>query len=217
VKGRFSSDLNGHSDKGRRPGNPNSTRTVFDRQHESKRRRTQETPIPGPSTLSKQGPLDKSIDLTNDDTEPVSRSSMVTDDSEDSLNLGAEKRSRARVAGDGHATQRLRAGSRGGKPPEVLNSDTEIEPIEEFPPQPRKGVVQTIVRNIERNNVPKLQLNSDNPLNLLPLANRKLKVGPLTEEEGRRLTRSLPAKVYRLSHQAHAVYKWFQRQGESFA
>ena len=147
----------------------------------------------------------------------MSRSSLVADDSEDSLNLGAEKRSKARIAGDGHATQRLKAGPRGGKPAETLDSDTETEPIEEFPAQQRKGVVRTIVRNFERNHAPKLPLNSDNPLVSLPLTNHKSKVGLLTKEEGCRLTRSAPAKVYRLNHEAHAVYKWFQRQGQIFA
>ena len=114
----------------------------------------------------------------------MSHSSIVTDDSEDSLNLGAEKRSKTRIAGDGRATQRLKADPRGGKLSEVY-SDTETEPIEEFPPQPRKrvGMVKDIVQTFERSGVPKLQLTSDNPLNSLPLANHKPKVGLLTEEE----------------------------------
>lgn len=109
----------------------------------------------------------------------MSHSSIVTDDSEDSLNLGAEKRSKTRIASDGRATQRLKADPRSGKSSEVLNSDTETEPIEEFPSQPRKrgGVVKDLVRSFERNDAPKLQLTSDNPLNLLPLANHKPKVG----------------------------------------
>ena len=124
------------------------------------------------------------------------RSSTAADDSEDSLNLGAEKRSKARIAGDGRATQRLKAGPTGGKSSDVINSDTETELIEEYPSQPRnKGKGQTIIRNIESKNAPKLQLTSNNPLDQLSPVNLKSKVDFLAEEEGFRLTHLLTDKV----------------------
>jgi hypothetical protein len=150
----------------------------------------------------------------------VSYSSTDTDDSEDSLDLGADNRSKVRIAGDGRATQRMKAGPGGGKSSEILNSDVETEPIEEYPPHARKkGKVQTVIRNIERKGAPKLQLSSDYPLDLLPPADLKSKVGFLAEAEGFRLTRLSPnaEKVYPLNHEAHAIYKPFERRGESFA
>ena len=171
-------------------GNPNSHRTVFNDPsplHEPKRRKTQETSSPrklGSSTLSKPKP----IDPTKGDAELVSHGSTVAD-SDDSLNLGAETRSKPRIAGDGSATRRLKADHGGGESSKVVNSDTETEPIDEFPSQPKTGgKVRGIVENIERKSTkphpPKLQLVSNNPLNLL-LANNKPKVRLFTEGEGR--------------------------------
>jgi hypothetical protein len=130
----------------------------------------------------------------------VSHSSTVADDSEDSLNLGAAERSKARITGDGHATRRLRADNRGGESSKVVNSDTETEPIDEFPSQPKKGgKVQRIVQNIESNggkpHPPKLRLGPSNPLDSLP-TNHKPRVRHFTEGESRladtRVTRQSP-------------------------
>ena len=144
---------------------------------------------PGPSILSKPDPLDKPIDLTTDDAELVSHGSTVADDSEDSLNLGAAERSKARIVDDGRATQRLKADRRGGESSKVVNSDTETEPIDEFPSQQKKGgKVQSIVQKIERNGgkllAPKLQLAQGNPLSSLS-ATHKQKVRLFTEGEDR--------------------------------
>ena len=175
-----------------------------------KRRRTQDTSLPRkpePLPLVRRGPFDKPIDLTRDDAELASHSSTAADDSEDSLNLGAEERSKARIASDGRATRRLKAGHRGGESSRVVNPDSETEPIEgsssqpieESSSRPKKGKVHSMVQNIERNDVgsrpPKLQLIPDNPLNSLPV-NHKPKVRLFTEGEGRladtRATRQSP-------------------------
>jgi len=180
-------------------GNPNSCHAVFT--PDRKRRRTQDTPFPrrpGPPPPPRRGPPDKPIDLTKDDAELVSYSSTAADDSEDSLNLGAAERSKARIAGDGRATRRLKAGQRSGESSKVVNPDSEMEPIEEFLPQPKRGGrVKSMVQNIERNGAhpPKLQLFTENPLNSLSVS-RKLKVRLFTEGEGRladtRVTRQSP-------------------------
>jgi hypothetical protein len=180
-----------------RGGNPNSSGAVFNSSHAQKRRKTRKTSPPrntGPSSLSKQ------IDLTKEDAELVSYSSTVADDSEDSLNLGTAERSRSRIAGDGRATQRLKADCGGGESSKAVDTDTETEAIEDFPVPTRKpavvggkgGVVRNMVRDYESNNgksrAPKLNLNSSNPSNPLnPLSSGKprLKVRFLfTEEEG---------------------------------
>ena len=126
----------------------------------------------------------------------MSHSSTAADDSEDSLNLGAEKWSKARITGDGRATRRLKASPRGGESSDALNLDTEKEPIEEYPPQPRKREnVQTVIPNVEHKHAPQLQSTSGNPLDSLSPVTLKSKVGFLPEEEGCRLTRFSSDKV----------------------
>ena len=127
-------------------GNPNSGRNVFNGSpHEHKRRRTS---FPGPS---RREILGKPIDLTKDGAELASHSSTVADDSDDSLSLGATERSKAHIADDGRATQHLKADHRGGKSSRIANSDTETEPLDELPSQPKKGgKAQSIVQNLER-------------------------------------------------------------------
>jgi len=151
---------------------------------------------PEPLPLVRRGPLDKPIDLTRDDAELVSHSSTAADDSDDSLNLGAEERSKARIASDGRATRRLKAGHRGGESSKVVNPDSDTEPIEGSSSQPieesssrpkKRGKVQSMVQNIERNGVgsrpPKLPLTPDNPLNSLP-GSHKPKVRLFIDGEG---------------------------------
>lgn len=157
-------------------GNPNSVRGVFNPTPASKRRKTEEGPSPinpGTSGLPKRSRVDKPIDLTKDD---ASHSPTVTGDSDDSLNLGAAERSKPRIADDGRATQRLKAERRGGRSSKTADTDTEDEPIDEFPaptkkPVKEKGVVRGIVQNLESRNgqvPPKLPLNSYNPLKSVP-------------------------------------------------
>jgi len=198
----MANNIDGHPGKGPSvptKGNPNSHRSVFEPLHEPKRRKTQETSSPrkpGPSGHSKRAFLDKPIDLTKDDAELVSHISTVADDSDDSLNLGAAERSKARIAGDGRATQRLKADHGGGESSKAVDTDTETEAIEEFPistgeptmVKGKGGRVRAIARNFELNggkpDPPKLPLNSGNPFNPLSLANRKPRVRLFTEEEG---------------------------------
>ena len=189
--------MDGHPGKGPSvvtKGNPNSHRSVFELQRESKRRKTQETSSsrkPGPSDLSKRVFLEKPIDLTEDDAELVSHISAVADDSDDSLNLGAAERSRVRIAGDGHSTQRLKADHGGGESSKAVDTDTETEAIEEFPvptmAKGKVGMVRAIARKFEHEggkpHPPKLPLNSGNPFNPLLPANPKPKVRLFTEEE----------------------------------
>ena len=165
-------------------GNPNSYRTVFDVQsHESKRRKIDETSSsrqPEPFRLSKRGLLGGPIDLTGDDAEVASYSST---DSEDPLNLGAEERSKskARIVRDGPFTRRLRTDHRGGESSKVVDSDPHTGPIQE---SASKGKVRGFVHIIEGGQPPKLQLNSENPLDSLSPASRKPKVRLFIEEEG---------------------------------
>jgi len=163
-------------------GNPNRKGSVFDSPQEPKRRKTQKMQpqkrlvLPGPS---EQGPGDKTIDLTNDDGEPVSLSSTAADDSEDSLNLGAGERSRTRIVSDGRATRSLRADRAGGEPSRTVGAGTEIvEPIDEFPVHGGEaGRVRRIRWKFENKSYPpKLQLHQSNPLGSLQPANYRSRV-----------------------------------------
>jgi len=156
-------------------GNPNGKRSVFEMPN--KRQRTQKISPSinsGPSG-SKQSSVDRRIDLTNSDAESSSRTPTVAEISDDSLNLGAEKRSSSRIVNDGRATQRLKGSHRGGESSKAVEMDSETEAIGSFP-EPKwmrmkgKGVhVQNMVRNFESRSgggahPPKLELTSGAPL-----------------------------------------------------
>ena len=199
--------------------NPTSRHDVF--VHDRKRRRTRDTSLPTkpePLTLVRRGPLDKPIDLTRDDAELVSHSSMTADDSEDSLDIGAAERSKARIASDGRTTRRLKAGHRGGESSKAVNSDSETGPIEGSSSRPkREGKVQSMVQSIERNGVgprpAKLRLHPDNPLNSLPVS-RKPKVHILLKGKVGWLIHGLLEKA-QLRSRVHDFYTWTERQEES--
>lgn len=155
-KTRLASNLNGHPSRGS-SGNPNSHSSVFS-SHTHKRAKTQSTPFSR-----------KEIDLTGDDPEPIPRGQAAADDSDDSLNIGAQEGSRSRIAHDGHATRRLRAERGDAGPSKVAHSDTETDQIEEFPEKP--GKVLTLAHRYEARNAavrPKLELKPGNPLSSLP-------------------------------------------------
>lgn len=198
---RFSNNIHDRPSKGPSapvPGNPNSHRTVFSGQsRERKRRKTEETSSsrqPGPSTLPNQGLSDRQIDLTKDDVELVSHSSTVADDSEDSLNLGAEERSKIRIADDGPSTRRLKADRRGGESSKAVNPDVQTEPIEEYPSQLK---VKSMVQRIEQHGgkPQKLALGWQNPLDHVSPTNRKQKVRLFIEKEGGRLIPGLSDNI----------------------
>ena len=188
-KGRFENNLHGplpNKVAAMRPANPNSDRTVFI-PPPNKRRKTLKTPPPinpGPLSLSKRSSVERHIDLTKDEVGLGPHSSTASGDSDDSLNLLPPS---SRIANDGHATRRLKAGR--GESSKAADSDAEAEAIEEYPeetkkrmtPKDRGGKVQGIVQNIESRNGgevrrPKLHLNSDNPLVLFPPSKHKTKV-----------------------------------------
>jgi len=132
--------------------------------------------------------------------------------------MGAAERSKARIASDFRATRRLKAGHRGGESSKAVNSDPETGPIEESSSRPkRRGKVQNMVQNIERNGVgprpPKLQLSPDNPLSSLPVS-RKLKVRLLLKGKVGWLIHGLLEKA-QLRPQVHDIYTWTDRQEES--
>jgi len=179
-------------------GNPNSNRSVFD--PPSKRRKTQKTstPInPGPSGFPKRSSVDRQIDLTKDEVELAPHNLTVAEDSDDSLNLRATEGSRPRIANDGRATQRLKAGRRGGESSEVVDTDTETDPIDEYveprrklvTPKGERGKVRGIVQNIEsrggRESGPaKLSLGPSKPVMSLPPRRHPLKVRLFFIKEG---------------------------------
>ena len=150
-KGRLRSNIDVHPGSGS-SGNPNRRASIFE-SPANKRLKTQST--------SRQR---KAIDLTTDDTEPIFRSSTAAEDSDDSLNLGN------RITNDGHATRRLKTQRRDVESPKVARSDTEPDPIEDFPEiktneKPRK--VSNMIRQYENRNSgghPKLALKPGNPL-----------------------------------------------------
>ena len=156
-------------------GNPNSSHSVFNLPN--KRQRTHETtPLinAGPSGPHKHSSIDRQIDLTNNDVESISRSPT---DSEDSLNLGSEKRPSSRIANDGRATQRLKGSHRSGKSSKAVDTGSEVEGIDDFPvtkwgqmmPKEQKVNVRSMVRNLEsrgggESHPRKLNLKSGAPL-----------------------------------------------------
>lgn len=110
-----------------------------------------------------------------DDAKPLSRSSVVTEDSDDSLLIT----SKGRIANDGPATQRL-SGRRDAGSSKVVHSDTETEVIEDFLEMTKKPVsrVKAAVRQYEsRNGTPKLPLDSSNPLAHISPVKPKSRVG----------------------------------------
>ena len=208
--------------------NPNSSRSVFD--PPNKRRKTQETLPPinlGPSGPPKRSSVTGRIDLTNNDAESSSRSPTVADISDDSLNIGTEKRPSSRVANDGRATQRLKGSHRGGISSKAVDTDSETEPIEYYPeperkpmiPKEKKGKVQDLVRNFESRDdgesyTPKLNFKPRPPL----LSTKpKLKVRLFFIEEGGQLADpcSQDGAKQQKFHPAHELYLWDEGQGES--
>jgi len=179
--------------------NPNTHRSVFEPLREPKRRKGQQSSSPrkpGPSGLSKRAFLDKPIDLTEDDAELVSHTSTVADDSDDSLDLRTVERSKARIADDLRATQRLQA-CHGGGQSSAVDADTVTEVIEEFPVstgepmmvKEKGGRVPGATRNIESRNDGKIHThgsppNPSEPSNSLPPESHKPKVRLFDEEEG---------------------------------
>ncbi|KAF9777986.1 hypothetical protein BJ322DRAFT_1114528 [Thelephora terrestris] len=157
-KNRLKNNIDVHPGKAT-PGNPNRRATVF-ASSSHKRPKTQ-------STSHQRKP----IDLTTDDAEPLLRSATAADDSDDSLNLG-----RRRIADDGHATLRLRAGRKDTESLKLTHSDTEPDPIEDFPDikaNDKPGKVSKMIRRYEGRTSgghPKLELKPGNPL--LPLAQK---------------------------------------------
>jgi hypothetical protein len=151
-RSRFTSGIGGN----KHTGNPNKVASVFT-PREHKRLKTQSTSTPR-----------ENIDLTADDAGPVSHTSVVAEDSDDSLNLRDPKE---RIAKDGPATRRLNERRDAGSS-KAVHSDTETEGIDDFPETTRKpvGRVEEKIRFYEfQNGTPKLPLELSNPLvNVLP-------------------------------------------------
>lgn len=140
AKSRFNNTNNSNPGRGS-SGNPNS-HGVFDSPPSRKRPKIRPT-----STSFSRKP----IDLTTEDAGSVLPDSTAVEDSDDSLNIQAKGRSQSRIASDGHAFRRLKAERRDVQSSKSTHSDTETDPIEEFPETKTEnmGKVWGMVRKYE--------------------------------------------------------------------